>query len=273
MTPNRQQDGWIAATFTMAEITYHAAVRSVRNSHGNAIIGLLLNIAQTMMLVGILYGLFYFTGFGAGGIRGDFLLYLMTGVFLFMGHVKVMGAVAAAEGPTSPMMKHAPMNTLVAIGAAALGELYLQVLSVVVVLFIYHAAWQPLVIDELLGTIGMFLLSWFSGVALGTVFMAAKPWSPKGAGMVSQIYTRFNMFASGKMFVANSLPAMIVPYFAWNPLFHIIDQARGYAFMNYTPHYTNVAYPLAVSVAVLLVGLMAEFYTRRRASISWAAKV
>lgn len=272
MLSNQSQDGWLAATFTLAELTYHAAVRSVRNAHGNAVLGLLLNILQTLMLVGIFYGVYLFSGFGAGGIRGDFLLYLMTGVFLFMGHVKVMGAVIGSEGPTSPMMKHAPMNTIISIGAAALGELYLQLLSMVVVLFLYHAAWQPLVIDDMLGSLLMLLLGWFSGVALGMVFLAAKPWAPKAVGITAQIYSRVNMFASGKMFVANSLPGIILPYFTWNPLFHIIDQARGFAFLNYTPHYTNLIYPVTFTFAALLLGLMGEFYTRRRASISWGAK-
>jgi ABC-type polysaccharide/polyol phosphate export permease len=67
-------------------------------------------------------------------MRGDFLLYVMSGVFLFMTHVKAVGAVAGAEGPTSPMMKHAPMNTIVSIAAAALSALYIQVLSAGVVL-------------------------------------------------------------------------------------------------------------------------------------------
>lgn len=273
MLSNRNQDSWIAAAFTVVELTYHSAVRSVRNAHGNAIIGLLLNILQTLLLVAVFYAMFLFSGFGGQGIRGDFMLYLMTGVFLFMGHVKVLGAVAAAEGPTSQMMKHAPMNTIIAIGAAALGELYIQILSMIVVLFLYHAAWQPLVIHDPLGAILMFLLAWFSGVALGMVFLAAKPWAPKTVAMLVQIYSRVNMFASGKMFVANSLPGFVLPYFDWNPLFHIIDQARGFAFLNYNPHYTNVIYPASITFLCLLIGLMAEFYTRRRASLSWGAKV
>lgn len=272
MLSNRSEDGVFATAFTILELIYHSAIRSVRKSHGNAMLGLLLNMMQTVMLVAVFYGMYYFAGWQPRGIRGDFLLYLMTGVFLFMCHVKAMGAVVGAEGPTSAMMKHAPMNTIVAIGAAALGELYIQVLSMFVVLFLYNAAWQPLEVHEPLGTLLMLLLAWFSGVALGTVFLAAKPWSPQAIGLTAQIYSRVNMFASGKMFVANSLPGAMLPYFMWNPLFHIIDQARGFAFLNYNPHYTSVAYPVVFSCVALLIGLMGEFYTRRRASISWSAK-
>lgn len=272
MLSNRRKQGSFITAFTILELIFHAGVRSIRKSHGNALVGLMINIAQTLILVLVFYLMFLVIGMGARGIRGDFLLYVMTGIFLFMCHVKAMGAVVQSEGPTSPMMKHAPMNTIVSIGAAALGELYIQILSMLVVLFLYHAIWQPLEVYDPLGALLMLLLSWFSGVAIGMIFLALKPWAPSLVPLLSQIYARANMVASGKMFVANSLPGFMLVYFDWNPLFHTIDQARGFAFLNYTPHYTSVIYPVVVSVAALLIGLMGEFYTRKRASISWGAK-
>jgi ABC-type polysaccharide/polyol phosphate export permease len=272
MQPSRQPFGRITAAFTLAELTFHAAVRAIRKTHGNAIIGLMMNIAQMLILVGVFYVVFLLIGFGNRGIRGDFLLYVMTGVFLFMCHVKAMMAVVQAEGPTSAMMKHAPMNTYVAIGAAALSQLYIQLLSVLVVLFLYHAIWIPIEVFDPLGALLMLLLAWFSGVAIGLIFLAIKPWSPGFVQIFAQFYSRANMFASGKMFVANMLPGFLMPYFDWNPLFHIIDQARGYAFLNYTPHYTSVSYAFWVAVTALVLGLMGEAFTRKQASISWSAR-
>ena len=264
--------GRLIAAFVLLELVYHAAVRAIRKAHGNAVMGLLINILQTLLLVGVFYGVFLLLGFGARGIRGDFLLYIMTGVFLFMCHVKAMMAVVQAEGPTSPMMKHAPMNTYVAIGAAALSTLYIQVLSMLVVLFLYHAIWIPITIHDPLGALLMLLLGWGSGVALGLIFLAVKPWAPNAVQIVAQFYSRANMFASGKMFVANLLPGYMLPYFDWNPLFHVIDQARGYTFLNYTPHYTSVSYPVWITLGALLLGLMGEAFTRRNASLSWGAR-
>lgn len=256
----------------MAELTFHAAVRSIRKTHGNAIIGLMMNIAQTVMLVVVFYAMFSILGMRGAGIRGDFLLYIMSGIFLFMCHIKALAAVVGSEGPSSPIMKHAPMNTLVAIASAALGALYIQVLSLVVVLFFYHTAWTPLEVHNPVGAFGMLLLSWFSGVAIGMVFLAIKPWAPDFVQLTSQLYMRANMIASGKMFVANNLPGFMLPYFDWNPLFHTIDQARGFAFINYNPHYSSITYPLYVSIACLMIGLMGEFYTRKKASLSWGAR-
>lgn len=81
----------------------------------------------------------------------------------------------------------------------------------------------------------MLLLSWGSGVCIGMVVKSMLPWQPGIFGLIAQIYQRGNMIASGKMFLANSMPTYILAYFDWNPLFHIIDQTRGQVFLNYHP--------------------------------------
>ncbi len=254
-----------------AELVFHAAVRNVRKSHGNAVVGLIMNIFQTVLMVAVFYMMFALLGMRGAAIRGDYLLYIMSGIFVFMTHIKTVGAVVGCEGHASPMMKHSPMNTFVAVAAAALGALYQQFLSAVVVLYIYHAAFVPISFEDPAGMMGMFLLAWMSGVALGMVLQAAKPWWPEGIGMISQVYMRANMIFSGKMFVANMMPGHILVFFDWNPLFHIIDQGRGYIFLDYSPRYSSVTYPVLCTVAVLMIGLMGEFYTRKYASASWGA--
>lgn len=260
------------SALAMLELIFHATVRSIRRTHGNAVIGLLLNIMQTVIMVVVFYVMFDLLGLRGNAIRGDFLLYVMSGIFMFMTHTKAVGAVVGSDGPTSPMMKHSPMNPIIAISAAALGSLYTQILSAGVVLFIYHAAFTPVTIFDPVGAFGMLMLSWGSGVAIGMVFKAAMPWQPEFFGILSMIYQRANMIASGKMFVANMMPTSILAYFDWNPLFHIIDQTRGFIFLNYNPHYSSISYAVKAMILCTLIGLMGEFYTRKHASSSWGAK-
>ncbi|TVP71248.1 MAG: ABC transporter permease [Rhodobacteraceae bacterium] len=271
-----QSAATVGSTFTMVmqtlELIFHHAVRNVRKNHGNAIIGLMLNIVQTMMLVAVFMLIFIFAGMRDSAIRGDTLIYLMSGVFLFMAHIKVIGQVAGAEGPTSNMMKHRPMNAIVAIGGAALGELYIQVLTVLVILFLYHAIWTPVEIYNPVGAFAMLLAVWFAGVAIGVVLYALKPWMPGASKLLTMLISRLNMVASGKFFLANSLPDAYLTYFLWNPLFHAIDQARGFAFINYTPVNTWLYYPLYFGMGILVLGMLGEFVTRKRASLSWGAK-
>ena len=257
--------------FAMGELVYHSIVREVRKTHRNAFVGLLMNMTQTIVFVGAFYLMFALLGMRGNAIRGDFLLYIMSGIFLFMTHTKAMAAVVKSEGPASPMMQHAPMTTFISITASALSSLYLQLLSLLTVLFIYHVLVTPVVIDNPVGAMGMLLASWFSGCAVGMVFLALKPWAPDIVTVATNIYARVNMIASGKMFVANSLPSSMLVLFDWNPLFHTIDQARGHIFLHYNPHFSSGWYPIYVGLALLMIGMMGEFYARKHASLSWNA--
>ncbi len=269
---NHQKQSMLGSAFALCELIYHNTVRSLRKTHANAFVGLLITMMQSVIMVAAFVLLFSMLGLRGAAIRGDFLLYIMSGIFLFMTHIKAMGAVVGSEGPASPMMQHLPMNTAVSIASAALGALYNQVISMLVILYIYHVAISPIEIQDPIGAFMMFLLAWISGVGVGLVFLAIKPWAPTVTTMGSTIYSRANMIASGKMFVANSLPPTMLAMFDWNPLFHAIDQARGFAFVNYFPRNTSIEYPILVTICLIMVGLMGEFYTRKHASLSWSAR-
>lgn len=268
-TPKRPLPG--ASAGALGHLIFHAAVRHVRRAHGNAIIGLLLNIVQILALLGVMYFLFTFIGLRGVAVRGDYMLYLMSGILMFMMHTKTLGAVAAAESASGPLMRHAPMTSFVAIAAAALGTLYLQVVAGGAVLLFYHAAFTPITIHEPLYALGLLLLAWASGIAVGMIFLAARPWAPDAVDIASTIYQRINLIASGKMFLANTMPSFLLAWFDWNPLFHIIDQGRGAIFLNYNPHYSSLAYPVQVTLACAMIGLMGAHFTRRYASLSWGA--
>lgn len=252
-------------------LIYHSTVRDIRKSHRNPLVGLVLNIVQTVTFVVAFYLMFTLLGARGMGVRGDFLLYLMSGVFLYLTHIKAVAAVVRSDGPASSMMQHLPLNTAITISAAALSALYLQLLSLVTVLFLYHVLVTPIAIDQPLPALGMLLLAWFTGVGLGLVLLSLKPWFPDLTGILSSVWSRANMVFSGKMFVANALPGHMLALFDWNPLFHVIDQCRGFVFLNYTPHFTSPLYALWVGLGLLTLGLMGEFHTRRHASRSWNA--
>lgn len=271
MFETRRSTSPFASAFRMAELVYHSTVREVRRGHRNALAGLLIAMAQSVIFVVAFYLMFALVGIRGSAIHGDYLLYLMSGVFLYMFHIRTVAAVARAEGPASNMMLHAPLNPWVAMTASALSALYLQLLSLVTLLFLYHVAWNPITIDDPIGAMGMLLLAWFSGFAVGVLFYALKPWAPDAAQLLTSVWMRMNMVFSGKMFVANVLPGFLMAYFSWNPLFHLIDQTRGYVFLNYEPRFTSWHYALWVSIGLFVLGLMAESYTRKHASRSWSA--
>ncbi len=257
---------------SIVELIYHSAVRDVRKGHGNAFLSLANSILVTVLFVMAFYLMFTFLGLKGAKLRGDFLLYMLSGIFLYLTHIKALGAVLGAEGPSSPMQQHAPMNTIISISGAALSSLYIQVLALFVILFAYHVAVTPFEIAHPVPAFAMVLLAWFTGIAVGLVLMAIRPWAPGFVSIFKTVYQRANMIASGKLFVVNTLPAFMLNMFDWNPLFHIIDQCRGFVFGNYFPRNTNYEYALIVGVVLIMIGMMGEFYTRQYASRSWEAR-
>ncbi|WP_092066691.1 ABC transporter permease [Poseidonocella pacifica] len=272
MFGHSRRTGSLPAMATTLELIYHSTVRHVRKKNGNAVLALMTSMTKGIVMLGAFYAMFTLLDIRGAAIRGDFMLYLMSGIFLFLSHNAGLAAVMGAEGPTSPMMKHAPMNTAIAISSAALAALYVQILAMLTLLFIYHVAFTPIYIPNPAGAFAMFVLAWFAGCSIGLVLLALKPWMPGTISLVSTIYQRVNMIASGKMFVANTLPASMVALFDWNPLFHAIDQARGFMFLNYFPRNSSISYPIWFAIAFLMLGLLGEFVTRKNASLSWGAR-
>ncbi|WP_041527409.1 ABC transporter permease [Paracoccus aminophilus] len=271
MFTSRRSRNILEATFTTLALIYHLAVYNLRKDHRNAVIGLLVTILQSSIFIIGFMAMYLIFGVKKSPLRGDFILYIMSGVFVFMINSRTAGAVSSAGSSLDTMVKHAPMNTAVTISGAMLSSLYQQTVSILVILWAYHTLVTPITIERPVAAYGMVLLSWLCGGAVGLIFLSIRSWSAQTGKIVTTLYQRMNMIFSGKMFVANAMPAMLLPMFTWNPLFHIIDQTRGFVFINYTPHNTNLSYPIYVTLAVFMIGLMAEFVTRRSVSVSWSA--
>ena len=271
MFERRKTTSMAGAAFTISALIYHQTVYNLRASSRNAIAGLFAIIFQNLALVIVLMSVYYLIGMRTPPIRGDFLLFVMSGIFIYMTHIKAAGAIAASYSISKSLTKHEPLSAAVMIVASALSALYQQVLGCCAILIFYYLAFEQFTIYHWQGVAGIFLLAWFSGCCIGMIFLGITPWSPKAAKVLNMLYARINMFASGKMMVANLIPSFILPYFEWNPLFHLIDQARGFTFINYTPRITDWHYLLWVSLATLLVGLLINFATRKYESVSWGA--
>lgn len=260
------------AAIEIAEVTYHATVRQARGAYPNALFGLVMNILVSAIFILALYISMSILGFRSNSFRGDFVVFLMSGVMSYMTYSRTMKAVFTSQGPVSAMMQHSPMTTTVAIASAALSALYLQILSIVVILFVYHVAFAPVSIDDPRFAVAMMFAAWLFGIATGLALLSVKPWAPKLAPVLQIIISRVNLFASGKTMVANAMSFTTLRFFDWNPLFHIIDQMRGAIFINYIPRNTSVSFIFWVTLGLIVVGLMGEFFTRKHVSMSWFAR-
>ena len=131
----RKPKGAFSSAMSISALIYHSVVRSVRKQHNNAFITIGVNVLQVATFVGVFYLMFSIRGLRGAAIRGDLLVYIMSGIFLFMTHTKTMQSVFASEELSSPMIQHSPMNTVISIMTAAFGALYIQLLSLFIILY------------------------------------------------------------------------------------------------------------------------------------------
>ena len=254
-------------TVAFFELVYHCTVRDIRKSGGeNAAWGLVQSMGQVLIMVFVFYLIFSFMGMRSSPIPGDFLLYILSGIFIFLTHNKTVGAISGCDGPVSAMVVHGPMNILVMVLSTAISTLYTQVLALFSILLVYHLAVTPIYIYQPAESFAMVLLGWSSGVGVGMVLLGLRPFAPGFVKALSMVYRRVNMIASGKMVVANALPGSMIAWFAWNPLFHVIDQARGHLFVSYDPHHSTWTYPALASVFGCMIGLILKHSGRNYVS-------
>ncbi|EEE39121.1 ABC transporter, permease protein [Rhodobacteraceae bacterium KLH11] len=270
----KRNQSLLGGAFTTAELIFHAVVRNIRSQHSNAVLAIVINIVQVVLLVSVFYLIMSLLGrfTGVAKIRGEQILFLLSGVFLFLTNIKSVNSIAGVGSGNNPMTLHSPMTMMVMLAAAAFGILYTQLVSILVILFAYNVAVNPIEIQEPGGAFAMLVLSWFTGCSIGLVLLALRPWFPRTVEILKNVYRRMNMVFSGKMFVGNALGGFALTMFAWNPLFHIIDQCRGFIFRNYFPRNSSWEYALWVGIVLTMIGLLAEFYTRKQVSKSWDAR-
>ncbi len=270
MIESRRNKNLLQAFLSLTALVYHSTVREVRKSSGNnAMLGLLNEILTSLLMVGMFWVMYTFMGLKGLSIRGDFMIYLMTGIFLFLTHNKAIGSVMSAANVSNPIMKHTPMTSMVSILSSSFAALYLQVLAFLVILTALEVVRGGVEFYRPAGLILPFFLSWASGCTIGLLFMNLKPLAPKAVTMIATIYKRANMITSGKMLPANMMSAQMVVYFDWNPIFHTIDQARGAAFVNYLPRNSDISYTVWFVVISLIIGLMGERWISKNMSVSW----
>ena len=261
-----------AAAFAFLELVFDSIVRNVRLQNGNANLGLLLSVMQTLVLLALFAFLIVGLGLRTFAIRGDFIVYILTGIMLFMMHTRAVSSIMNATSATSPLLLHTPMSTLIMIAGTALSGLYMQLLAFAVILIAVHILRGGLEFYDPGAMILPFFMAWASGIAVGMLFMGLRPFAPKFVPMLSTLYRRAQMITSGKMMPANYMSAGMVEWFDWNPLFHSIDQIRGAAFVNYVPRNSNIEYPIKFTIVALCIALMVEFWLRKNMSASWGKR-
>lgn len=110
ITNNSSFSRIVMGAFEFLALVYHSTVRDVHKSKGNAIQALVMEVLQAATVAIFVYVLITFLRVRGVAVHSSFVLYVLTGVFLFLTHNKAISAVGGG-GPVIPMLQHVPVTT------------------------------------------------------------------------------------------------------------------------------------------------------------------
>ncbi len=258
---------FLIALVAFLELVYALVVRDLRAGHKNAALGILLTIGPMLVMGLVFYFIITLLGGGIAKVRGDHMTFILIGFAIFFGHIQTVTNVSGSIN--AGMLNHKRMSLFLLICVKSLAALYKNIMSFGTLLAMNYFLRDVWHMEDPMLFLSAFIWSWVGGITIGIGLLSAQRYFSWGS-MLKTVYVRIMFFTSGKLFVANSVPGFIRPYFDWNPLYHLLDQARSAAFLNYTANTTSMNYAIAVILILLVMATLLENYVRVNYSASHA---
>jgi ABC-type polysaccharide/polyol phosphate export permease len=239
-------------------------VRSLREETGGAAVGFLKGVLMALAFCLIFYVFMTFFRLTGLTVRGDLMVFILIGVGFFFAMKFTMIAAMQAMQSSWKMAAHPHLSPILFVYADSLGVFYNWFLAICLIFIGNSLVTGRMELEHPIMFFPIFFLTWLTGMALGMVLgflMFYFSWFM----MVKRILFKIMFFTSGKFTNANLIPADLLWIFKLNPLFHLIDQMRDAAFVNYEAHHTNMVYPTLFCFALLLAGhILYDYMLRRR---------
>lgn len=247
-------------------LVWALVVRNLREAAGGAAVGFIKGVLMALAFCIGFYIFMTFFRLTALTVRGDVMIFILIGIGFFFAMKATLAAAMKAMQSSWKMAAHPHLSPIIFIYADSLAVFYNWFLAIVII-FVGNSLYTgKMEIENPIMFFPIFLLIWLTGMGIGMVLgflMFYFSW----AQMVKRILFKLMFFTSGKFTNAHVIPSDMLPLFLWNPLFHLIDQMRDAAFVNYTAYRTNLTYPTICCIALLLAGHMLYDYMLRRRNV------
>lgn len=191
----------------------------------------------------------------APALGSSFVLFYATGYMPFDLYNNIAAKVAQAVDFSRPLLRFPAVSWIDAIFARFLLNTLTSILvSVLLFTGILSLIDSRTILDLppiLQATAGTVIL----GLGMGTLNCALIGLFPAW-GMIWSIINRPLFLASGIFFLYDEMPPLAQDILWYNPLIHVIGQARTGFFPTYAPNYISMTYVFAVGLILLAFGLL-----------------
>lgn len=237
-------------------------LREIRTRFGRNRLGYVWALIDPTIHIYVLYALMHYIG-RKNPPGMSLAVFLFIGVLSWYMFSNTFNRCMMAVPGNRPLLFFPQVNVINITVARAVLEMSTKAVVFTILLFIQIALGEHYRIFNfphfvismfLLGVLGMSL-----GLAVGSISLL----SPT-VGQIFPVVIRALYFLSGVLYAVNELPPRARDILQYNPVLHLIDQARDGFSAGYVAHYTNLSYPLWFTLVVLTLGLLLANAARRR---------
>jgi capsular polysaccharide transport system permease protein len=231
---------------------------------GKQSLGFLWVILEPLAYVSVTIGIYLMTGRKAhSGL--PLIPFFISGFMPFLAFRNTALRVMQAAVNNTAIMIYPQIKVLDIIIARTLleGMISTVVTAILVGVMVLFGAGDPP--SNPLGFIAMIWFAVFVGMSLGATLSVMNQFS-RETEKIFRPGLRLTMFFSGVFFLADDLPARLQGIATYNPIFHIIQAAREYFFVNLRDH-SDILFVFLCALPLLFFGLSVERAASRRSTL------
>jgi len=240
--------------FASARAVLALILREMYSTYGRSVGGFLWAIiepAATIALMAVIFSL----AFRHPPIGTNFAIFYASGLLPYVMFTSLAGKLSSALNFSRQLLVYPSVTFLDAIVARFLLNLMTQLMVTYIVLAgILFAFDTRTVLDPPRIAEGLLLAAAFA-LGVGTVNAYLFTRFPDWQHFWS-IITRPLLIFSCVMFIYEDVPQPFRDILWFNPLVHVVGAARAGFYLNYRADYVSPAYVMAISVVLLLLGLL-----------------
>lgn len=249
-----------AALGVQSRVVHAFILRETRTRFGRSRLGYFWALFEPMAYILTFVGIFTVLERGAP-IDVDISMFFFTAIIPWLLFSRMVSSVSGAVDANQQLLSYPHVKTLDVVVARMILEFStLMLVSLIYLSGGYYLGYFTGIESVLLVMLPLFVVT-LLGVGLGLVFGAIKYYM-SAITNIQSVFLRILFFASGKFFVADSLPPALRDWLWYNPLLHITEWVRSSFFSSFESRFYDWTYPVKFALVVLFLGLASERVTR-----------
>ncbi|MEP5152076.1 ABC transporter permease [Planktotalea sp.] len=240
-------------SFGSIRTIYALILREMSTTYGRSPGGYIWAIAEPVLAIGVMVAIFS-AGFRSPRLGTNFPIFYASGFLVFFCYSNPANVVSQAVNFSRQLLAYPRVTYLDAIVARFVLALLTQLLVSYIIFLIILMTMDTRTVLQL-----TYLLSAYSMAAtlalgigvLNCVLISRYPfWQP-----IWSVINRPLVLISGVIFIPESIPQPYRDYLSWNPLVHVVSEARKAFYPTYTADYISHTYVYSIALVCLVVGL------------------